>query len=264
MSRVWMRFEVKADGTLGPGSAVLYRAADGPGGIPDGLKLDVKATCSAPARRSLDRFAGGKGARPDRAARRSRQRRLGRRWQDLVHDGEETPFPDSLEHEREAAMLLVVAAYVVSGFGRTVAGIRESGVVNAVLELPRELNAAVEYVDGAVAAGYEEQTAYLRGRGDHLCRFATAGRTRPGTRCARLASRSSSGWRSCCRTCPSSSPRSSARSRSAPCRLRSAPRSRRRTAFLLADSRARAIVTTAALWARSVNGGPSCRSSATS
>jgi len=26
--------------------------------------------------------------------------------------------------------------------------------VNAVLELPRELNAAVEYIDGAIAAGY--------------------------------------------------------------------------------------------------------------
>jgi len=41
MRRVWMRFEVKADGTLGQGSAFYTVPADGPGGIPDGLKLDV-------------------------------------------------------------------------------------------------------------------------------------------------------------------------------------------------------------------------------
>ena len=41
MRRVWMRFEVKPDGTLGPGSPFYTVPADGPGGIPDGLKLDV-------------------------------------------------------------------------------------------------------------------------------------------------------------------------------------------------------------------------------
>ena len=33
--------------------------------------------------------------------------------------------------------------------------------MKAVVDLPRELNAAVEYVDGAVAAGYGQRTAYV-------------------------------------------------------------------------------------------------------
>jgi hypothetical protein len=41
MRRVWMRFEVKPDGTLGQGAAVYTVPADGPAGIPDGLKLDA-------------------------------------------------------------------------------------------------------------------------------------------------------------------------------------------------------------------------------
>lgn len=41
MRRVWMRFEVKPDGTLGQGSAFYTVPADGPAGIPDGLKLDA-------------------------------------------------------------------------------------------------------------------------------------------------------------------------------------------------------------------------------
>jgi benzoate-CoA ligase family protein len=34
-------------------------------------------------------------------------------------------------------------------------------LVNGVVDVPRELNAAVEYVDGAVAAGHGERTAYI-------------------------------------------------------------------------------------------------------
>jgi len=41
MKRFWMRFEVKPDGTLGPGSPFYMVPADGPAGIPDGLKLDT-------------------------------------------------------------------------------------------------------------------------------------------------------------------------------------------------------------------------------
>lgn len=40
MNRVWTRFEVKADGSLGPGTAFYTVPADGPPGIPDGLKID--------------------------------------------------------------------------------------------------------------------------------------------------------------------------------------------------------------------------------
>ena len=42
MRRVWMRFEVKADGTLGAGAPFYTVPQDGPPGIPDGLKLDTK------------------------------------------------------------------------------------------------------------------------------------------------------------------------------------------------------------------------------
>lgn len=42
MRRVWMRFEVKADGTLGPGAPFYTVPQDGPPGIPDGLKLDTR------------------------------------------------------------------------------------------------------------------------------------------------------------------------------------------------------------------------------
>ena len=41
MNRVWMRFEVKADGMLGAGSVFYAVPASAPGGIPDGLKLDT-------------------------------------------------------------------------------------------------------------------------------------------------------------------------------------------------------------------------------
>jgi gluconolactonase len=41
MNRVWMRFEVKADGTLGQGLPFYTVPADGPPGIPDGLKVDT-------------------------------------------------------------------------------------------------------------------------------------------------------------------------------------------------------------------------------
>ena len=41
MNRVWMRFEVKADGTLGAPTPFYTVPADGPPGIPDGLKVDA-------------------------------------------------------------------------------------------------------------------------------------------------------------------------------------------------------------------------------
>jgi gluconolactonase len=41
MNRVWMRFPVQANGTLGAGAPFYTVPADGPGGIPDGLKLDT-------------------------------------------------------------------------------------------------------------------------------------------------------------------------------------------------------------------------------
>ena len=39
--RVWMRYEVKPDGTLGPGAVFYDLAAEPARGIPDGLKVDA-------------------------------------------------------------------------------------------------------------------------------------------------------------------------------------------------------------------------------
>ena len=41
MRRLWMRFEVRQNGTLGPGSVFYAIPMDAPNGIPDGLKLDT-------------------------------------------------------------------------------------------------------------------------------------------------------------------------------------------------------------------------------
>ena len=41
MKRVWMRFDVLSNGTLGPASTFFTVPADAPGGIPDGMKVDT-------------------------------------------------------------------------------------------------------------------------------------------------------------------------------------------------------------------------------
>ena len=115
MRRVWMRFELKPDGTLGPGVHVLYGAGRRTGW--DSRRIEAgrrRQPVRHRARRRLDHFAGGKSARPDRAARGPGQRGLGRRRQDVVHDGEELGLPDSAEHEREAALLSLGASMTLA------------------------------------------------------------------------------------------------------------------------------------------------------
>jgi len=105
--RIWMRFPVQPDGTLGAGTVFVDATADEARGIPDGLAVDESGNLYATGPGGVwiispDARLLGRVEPPETA----RQRRLGRRRQDLVHDGAPLHLPDSAQRDGAAALLL--------------------------------------------------------------------------------------------------------------------------------------------------------------
>ena len=86
--RIWMRYDVAADGTVSNGSVLFDATADKESGVPDGLKIDVRGNIWATAPSAVYVLLARRNtAGHDQAAGGSCQLRVGRRRPLVLHHG---------------------------------------------------------------------------------------------------------------------------------------------------------------------------------
>ena len=105
--KVWMRYDLAADGTVSNGKVFADVTAEKEDGLPDGMKVDsLGQRLRERSRRNLGILSGWQAPGHDQAAGDAGQLRLGRRWQVALHYRPHRAVPDQARRCRREAGLL--------------------------------------------------------------------------------------------------------------------------------------------------------------